>query len=237
MRWVPNGDPATNTTQLAFVNGTKPGHGGGKRYQQVFLFDTTTNKLQQITSDPTEKRGVFMFPAQEFGGDMAFITVANRTERRVYRNQANDQGQRSWVRVNSIYGPPDAPYLATPEQWVFNGKNYIFLTLSSSKSASDVTIPTDLAFTGIEPAQPNFVRPTNQASMSRLRQEPEIYITELGPYLYYSRAIPGTQTSPPVHEGEFLIDTGLGPPKQLLAGTAAAFNPPKAALTPPACCG
>lgn len=204
VRWVPN------TGKLAFVNGAD--HENGTRYQQVFLFDTQTGSVEQLTFDPTEKRGVFMFPAPEFGGDMVFFTVAARTQLRIFRHMLGADGQRRWTLVNTITAPSKAPYIATPEPFFHKKKTYIYMTLSTSKGASDVTVPTQLAITGIDPQKATFRRLTTEQSPQRLRQDPEYYITAAGPFLYYSRAIPGTATSGPVNEGVFRIDLGLGPP-------------------------
>ena len=205
VRWVPN------STKLVFVNGVK--HEDGNRYQQVLLFDTATNVVEQLTFDATEKRGAFMFPAPEFGGDMVFFTVASRTKLRVYRYMADGSGNRNWTLINTITAPSDVPYIATPEPFFHNGRTWLFMTLSRSKRASDVTVPTDLAITGIDPAKPSFRRLTGKKSPVRLRQDPEYFITANGPYLYFSRAIPGTETSAPINEGEYRIDLGLGPRK------------------------
>lgn len=210
VRWVPNTDRTKSTTKLAFVNGAQASD--GKRYQQVFTFDTVTNRTEQLTFDLTEKRGVFMFPAPDFGNDLFFFTVAARTEMRIYRYSLNADNTRSWKLVNTITAPADTPYIATPEPFIHNGKTYIYMIISPSKAASDVKVPTKLALTGIDPAVKSFRVLTDPDFPPRLRQDPEYFITANGPFLYLSRAIPGTDTTPPVHEGTFHMDLGLGPP-------------------------
>lgn len=204
VRWVPD------TPLLAFVNGV-PGS-DGKRYQQIFLFNSETNALEQLTFEDEQKRGVFMFRAPEFGGDLTYFTVANRTEFRVYRYMLQPSGQRAWTLVHRVRGPAEAPYLATPEPFTHNGRTWVYMTLSSDKRASDIEVPTDLALTSIDPARPVFRRLTGSGSPRRLRQDPEYYITSQGAFVYYTRAIPATDTQGPVNEGIFRIDLGLGPP-------------------------
>lgn len=203
VRWVPG------STQLAFVNG-KPA-ADGRRYQQIFVFDSDTNQVEQLTFEPEQKRGVFMFPAPEFGGDLTYFTVANRTEVRVYRYMLGDDGLRRWTLVHTVRGPADVPYMATPEPFIHNGRTWLTMTLSSSKRASDITVPTDLALASIDPANPSFRRLTDASSPRRLRQDPEYYITAAGPFLYFTRAVPATASSGPVNEGVFRVDLGLGP--------------------------
>lgn len=206
VRWVPD------STLLAFVNG-KP-DANGKRYQQIFVFDSTSNAVEQLTFEPEQKRGVFMFRAPEFGGDLTYFTVANRTEVRVLRYQLGADGLRRWNQVHAVKGPANAPYIATPEPFFHNGRTWLTMTLSASNRASDITVPTDLAIAGIDPSSPYFRRLTDGSSPRRLRQDPEYYITAQGPFLYYTRAVPATDTSGPVNEGVFRVDLGLGPARR-----------------------
>jgi len=206
VRWVPN------SSKLVFVNGAADTVGG--RYQQVFLFDSSTNALQQLTTDPTEKRGAFMFSAPEFGGDMVFFTVSARIRLQIFRFMADSSGVRRWILIKTVTAPSQTPYIATPEPFFHNGRTWIFMTNSSAKGASDITVPTQLALTGIDPATSTFRMLTDASSPVRLRQDPEYFITGQGPFLYYSRAIPGTATSSPVNEGVFRINLGLGPRTQ-----------------------
>jgi hypothetical protein len=203
VRWLPD------STKLVYVNGVP--HEDGSRYQQVLLFDTVTNRDEQLTFDATEKRGAFMFPAPEFGGDMTFFTVAARKELRVYRYMDIGGGVRQWTIVKRIQAPASVPYIATPEPFIYNNRVWVYMTLSESDLTAAVSIPTHLAITGIDPDVDDFRRLTTDESPRRLRQDPEYYIAEDGPYLYYTRAIPKTSTSSPINEGIFRINLGLGP--------------------------
>jgi len=203
-RWVPG------TGQFATVVGALGAD--GKTYQQVFWYDTAKGSNQQLTFDLTQKRGVFMFAAPEFGGDMVFFTVSDRTKLNVYRKLPDAHGVPTWTVINTITAPAYAPYIQSPEMFLHNGHTWIFMLLSSTDRASDVTVPTYLALTGIDPAKPSFRVLTDQTSLARLRQDPEYFITANGPYIYYSRALPAANGNPPVHEGLYRVDTGLGPP-------------------------
>lgn len=207
LRWVPG------TGKIVFAGLARP-NSNGAVYQQVFSYDTGTGVEQQLTFDATQKRVAFMFPAPEFGGDMVFFTVADRTHLNIYRDLPDSHGVLHWTLINSITAPAGTPYMDSPEPFFLNGHTWVFLLLSSqpSNDATNNTIPADIALTGIDPAQPSFRMLTDQSSPVRLRHDPEYFITANGPYIYYSRAIPGTSTSGPVHEGEYRVDTGLGPP-------------------------
>jgi hypothetical protein len=207
IRWLPG------TAQFVYADGVKP-PGGDITYQQIFFYDTQTGVPPvQLTFDPLQKRGAFMFQAPEFGGEWVFFTVADRTELRIYRQLPDANGVPQWTVIKRIYSPnADEPYIASPEPFTYNGRTWLFMTLSRSSSASDVTIPTSLAVTGIDPAVQDTRALTDSRSLQRLRQDPEYFITSKGAYIYYSRALPGTDTSGPIHEGYFRVDTGLGAP-------------------------
>ena len=208
VRWVPG------TGQFVFANGADKAPGDEVGYQQIYFYDTETGADPvQLTFDPTQKRGAFMFSAPEYGGDMVFVTVANRTELRVYRNLPGNDGVRRWTVVKTVVSPIAAePYIATPEPFTYNGKTWLFMTLSRDNSASDVSVPTSLALTGIDPAVDNMRALTDERSPQRLRQDPEYFITSQGAYIYYSRAIPKSGADKVIAEGYYRVDTGLGPP-------------------------
>jgi hypothetical protein len=209
LRWIPA------TGQFVYADGVRDPV-DGKDYQQIKFYDTDTaaDPVQLTSNDQKQKRGAFMLSAPEFGGEQVFFTVADRTQLQVYRNLPDSGGVMKWTVVNTIVSPdPLMPYIATPEPFFYNGHWWIFMILSSSKSASDVTIPTVLALTGIDPAVPSVRMLQDEGSPVRLRQDPEYFITSQGAYIYYSRSIPGNDNSGPVHDGYYRVNTGLGAPK------------------------
>jgi hypothetical protein len=44
-----------------------------------------------------------------------------------------------------------------------------------------------------------------------VRRDPEYFITAKGPYIYYNRYLPETDSRPAISEGVFRVDTQLGP--------------------------
>lgn len=174
---------------------------------QVFLYDTDSAELQQLTFDPTRKFGAFMWRAPEFDWDWVFFTVSDRTNISIYRKLGD-----TWTEINRIAMPTQIPYVWSPEPFVHNGKSWIFFTLSSSQWANDLTVPTQVAMTGIMPNVQSFRMLTNDNTKFRVRQDPEYFITAQGPYIYYNRYVPKTDTNPLLSEGVWRVDTKLGPP-------------------------
>lgn len=212
-------EPDTCPPPLPIPNPPDP---KGTNFQQIYRYDTTVGdlSLELLTCDLTQKRGAFLFRAPEFGNEEILITVASRTEMRIYRKTTTPQPCASknfsftyWVVAQRIYSPdPTQQFIATPEPFTFNGRTYAFFTISSSNSASDVNIPTDLALVSLDGTASTVRQLTDNRTAQRLRQDPEYFITRQGAFVYYSRAFNGTETSGPVHEGWYRVNAGLGRP-------------------------
>jgi hypothetical protein len=203
-RWVPGRHAVVYTAPCFLRSTTKPA--------QAYWVDVDTGTEQQITFDATSKLHAFAWQAPEFNNDWVLFTVADRVKLEVHRQTVHADGSRTWALVNSISTPPSMPYVTSPESFVHNGKSYIVMQLSASATASDYSVPTQIAITGIEPGVPSFRMLTNDSSVPRLRLDPEYYITSQGPFVYYNRFIASTPTSGVKLEGVWRVDTLLGPP-------------------------
>lgn len=208
-RWVPG------TAKVIYA--AKVVGGDGVERDQIFLYDSDSGEREQLTFEPTAKLGAFMWRAPEFDNDWVFFTVANRTRISVYRKLPDANGVLRWTVVKTVNTPGAAPFIWSPEFFVHNGRSYIFFQLSSSPLFTDTSVPNQLAITGIDPFKVNFRLLTNDPSTPRVRIDPEYFITAQGPFIYYTRIIPSTPTRPPLNDGVWRVDTGLGPP---IAATA-----------------
>ena len=181
--------------------------GTGNVYRQVFLYHTTNNTLEQLTFDPVNKLWAFMWEAPEFGNQNVFFAMTGGTRLDIYRKLPSTQGGVRWKVVNSITMPPDAPYINSPEPFVFDGRSWIFFTLSADPNFHDFA-PSLIAMTGIVPGTPSLQLLTSATQPRRARRDPEYFITANGPYIYYNRYLVSGGTK--VSEGVFRVDTGLG---------------------------
>jgi len=220
-RWVPC------THQLVFV-----GSGAatdGKFYGQVFWYDTDTNVVQQLTTDPADHKASFMFQAPEFGDQYVFFTLANDLTYQIYlQNGTAANGAPTFELINSISSPdPEETILSTPEPFINctpQCQTYIFTTLgpaSPSGPSGD-----GLGVMNINPAAPLFkILVTANSTPLSHRADPEYFITSFGPVLYYERstvagAVPeGGKSSR--HEGHWYIDMQLGAPSGPCVGSSA----------------
>lgn len=179
---------------------------------QAFLYDVDSGVLEQLTFNPTGVVGVFMWRAPEFGGEFVFMTMAKfRQQILVYRKIPGADKVTRWTVIKTIDAPAALPFFFSPEPFTHNGRSYIFSEVSSSSRFFDRTIPNQLAISGINPLQVDARLLTNNTNVFRLRLDPEVFITDKGPFIYYNRLVPETDANPAINDGIWRVDTGLGP--------------------------
>jgi hypothetical protein len=204
-RWVPG------THKIIFSGPAAPDSTGAV-YQQVFMYDTDTEELEQLTFDPVTKWGAIMWRAPEYDNHYVFATISNRTILTIWRLYPDQSGVNQWVTVKTVPMPDTMPCAWSPEAFIYNGRSYVIFEVSSNYQVTDMSTPTQLAMTGIIPTIASFRMLTNDNTVRRVRMDPEYYITAQGPFVYYNRYIPSTPTRPVINDGVWRVDTYLGPP-------------------------
>jgi hypothetical protein len=157
----------------------------GVVYQQVFLRDFDTQAVTQLTFDPTDKYEMWMWCAPEYANELVFFTLVNQVEIRVYRNTTQPDNTKKWTPVFSQAVTDNKHTIYSPEPFVWNGHSYIFMaqTVQPNKFRSEVWI------SNIDPAAPIFKRITPLDPL-KTRTDPEVFITDAGPLVYYNRLQP-----------------------------------------------
>ena len=192
---------------------TAPLEGGGR---QAFLYDCGTGEVDQLTFDSGRKQTIFMWQAPEFNDEYIFFTSVKLQDLsviRVYRMLDTDQdGEAEWTVFKIINPPTTGIYFWSPEPFVHNGKSYIFMVASRDSNHKNYEIPTQIWLVDIDPVDPFFRNLS--AVPNKLRIDPEVFVTDQGPFVYFNRYIPGPDTDPRTNEGFdgiYRVDTGLGP--------------------------
>lgn len=181
---------------------------------QVFRHHLDSGVVEQLTFDAGDKdiqTVPWMWRAPEFGYDLVFMTVVDNAELRIYRKVDVGNGVMQWAPVFSLAFPA-GHRIASPEPFTHNGQSYIYMVMTDES----IGFPSSVWLTNIDAAAPMFVKVSDD-SLLRVRTDPEVFITDRGPYIYYNRY---NQNVDPEHpycaacsEGIFRAYTGLPPPQ------------------------
>jgi hypothetical protein len=206
-RWVPG-------THKFIFQGTPRGATSTKFVDQIFTYDTDTGELEQLTNTPLGNVGCFMWRAPEYNNEYVFMTMPTlRQTITVYRKLPGVDRKYRWTIVKTIKPTPQLPYFFSPEPFVHNGRSYLMFQMSPSSKFFDKSIPTHVGYAGINPLVED-LRVLTANGPPRLRLDPEVFITAKGPFVYFNRLYPESDTHPAVNDGTWFVDTQLGPPKQ-----------------------
>lgn len=178
---------------------------------QVFYRDFDSNVSRQLTDDAGVKYEVWMWCAPEYNNELLFFTLVDQVELRVYRNKLQADGTMKWTAVYSQMAPK-GNQIFSPEPFTYNGKSYIFMaqTVKPNKFRSEIWI------SGISAEAPLFKRITPTEPL-RTRTDPEVFITDKGPMIYYNKLTPTLNDrgqykpcrDPSCSEGVWFADPGL----------------------------
>jgi hypothetical protein len=180
---------------------------------QAFYRDLDSGVVEQLTFDPGAKYEIWMWQAPEYGNEFVFATLVDQIELRIYRKLPDAGGQLKWTPVYSRMAP-DGNKIFSPEPFTYKGRSYVFMAQSvkPNKFRSEIWI------SNIDAAAPLFRRISDNTVL-RTRTDPEVFITDAGPLIYYNRLIPYDGVIRPkacrslsCSEGVFRADPGLGAP-------------------------
>lgn len=179
---------------------------------QVVRYWLDTRVHEQLTFDggakDTGRTVPWMWPAPEFGDELVFSTVVDGSELRVYRQLPGADGQLYWTLIHSASLPPGST-AGSPQWFTYNGKSYLYMAVYVSPN----DFPTEIWLANIDAANPILRRITDNTRF-RVRNDPEHFITDTGPLIYYNRYDPSLDPSHPLcsacSEGVFRADPGLG---------------------------
>lgn len=205
-RWVPD-------TRKILFQGHDPNDPQILR-DQMYIYDTDSGELEQLTFHPQGVVGGMMWRAPEFKNEYVFFTMAKfRQQILVYRKIPGADRVLRWTIVKTISAPAALPFFFSPEVFTHNRRSYIFTEASSTSKFFDRTVPNQIAISGVDPLRQDARLLTNDSGTPRLRLDPEYLITAQGPFIYYLRLIPETDTHPAGNDGVWRVDTQLGPPQ------------------------
>ncbi len=176
---------------------------------QVFIYWLDTKEADQITFDSGQKGQQgrpFIWQAPEYGGDLVMKTVVDDNEIRIYHLPAGGSNT-DWEVIDSI-STPGQGVINSPEPFTYNGKSYVFF----AANVPPLSYPSAIFLSGIDAGHPSLQQLTPDQP-TRARTDPEVFIANDGPYIYYNRGTDGSgQTACNLcNEGIFRTYTGLAP--------------------------
>lgn len=154
---------------------------------QVFLKDTESGTLTQITTDAGQKRFPFMWWAPERQALLLMCSV-DADIVGIYQEIGG-----AWTRIYSIDLPSPKPFVHSPEPFVYNGQSYVsMVAVDEIGEPPGLPVgPTDIWIAGIDSSDP-FFRQVSTNDSARQRLDPESLILSGGPVIYYTeRRSPG----------------------------------------------
>jgi hypothetical protein len=180
---------------------------GSNPPRQVFVYDWDTRQLDQLTFDDGNKKAVVMWQAPEYDNEYVFFVMVNESSLGIYRYLDLDQnGSYRWTKIQSIAPPSEGRFIWSPEVFVYEGKSYISMTMSPSYEQRSFTVPTEVWMASIDPVDPLYRKLSGDVEW--VRQDPEVYFSDQGPYVYVSWFDEDKNTN------IYRLDTGLGPQAQ-----------------------
>jgi hypothetical protein len=169
---------------------------------QAFRYDLDTRALEQLTFDGGKKSLVWMWRAPEFGGDFVLMALTNSREIRIYRNLLNAQGLLQWTVIHKVSGPRGSS-IQSLEPFTYKGRSYFFMDMELPPN----DFPSEIWFGNIDSSRPIWRR-INDNTVLNVRTDPEYFITDIGPVIYYLRFEPHA----PKQDGAvglFRVDPGV----------------------------
>lgn len=149
---------------------------------QVFRYDLDTKAFEQLTSGSGVKEQPWMWKAPEFGNESVLMTTVGKNKLVLYRKGQNPANPQAWTSWYTIRAPLDGRFYST-EPFVYNGKSYVVLMIIVGN------YPNSIWVANFDPAAPLLRRVTPELP-DRARADPEIFITDNGPVVFFGRYDP-----------------------------------------------
>lgn len=176
---------------------------------QVFGYNLDTKLFLQLTADAGVKQQPWMWRAPELNNQLVMATTVDGKAVAVYRQASDGAGGLVWQRMMAIEAPDGGSWFST-EPFTYQGRSYMI----AQHTAAGASYPSSIWLMNFDRNNP-ILRRLTPAEPDRARADPEIFVTDQGPVVFFSRfdQTKGAQwLCLPCMEGEYRVDTGLPPP-------------------------
>ena len=150
---------------------------------QIYHVPFATGIPEQVSFGPYNKANAFVWFAPEYE-QYLIVAMVRFTELAIYGRVGG-----AWRRITQFAIPSAKPLLSSPEAFVANGKSYIAVVtcdeLGAGGFAGQPVGPSEIWLAGIDPDAP-FFRRIDDPSYEAQRSEPEPFLLDSGPVVYYT---------------------------------------------------
>ncbi|WP_187293836.1 hypothetical protein [Gloeobacter kilaueensis] len=154
---------------------------------QAVRYWIDSGRTEFLTADAGDKDEVWMWQAPEFNGESIFFAVVDEKTIRIYRRIGG-----LWTAINAIDPSTFSakPKIFSPEPFVYKGRSYISLQLSTAKYD-----PSEIWIAAVDPAAPLVRQISDPAQPNVVRSEPEWIATPKGAYVFFNHIEKNNQFS------------------------------------------
>jgi hypothetical protein len=170
----------------------------------------SNGQVTQLTFDDGDKDALWMWPAPDFGNELLLLALVGKGEIRIYRNLL-DPGSSTpkWTVIYSVQ-PACGNGFQSPEPFVYANRSYFFMAQSVGRNK----YTSEILISNIDSAAP-MVRRVTDNTVLRGRTDPEVFIADMGVFVYYNRRMVDATgkvcTTLECSEGIYRANTGLAP--------------------------
>ena len=146
---------------------------------QAFRYDLDTRVLEQLTFDSGKKQLLAMLRAPEFGNEHVLLATVDTREVRAYRKlPTGPGGAMQWTMIYRALGPRGCN-VQSMEAFTSGGRTYMFMSMKSTYD-----FPHEIWFSNIDSANPVFRCISKSTPFAR--DDPEYFVTDNGPVIYFN---------------------------------------------------
>ncbi len=167
-RWVPGSATFVTTAY-------------GEYRAELFLVDTDTGDVQQISNDGRPRTTPYAWRAPEVAGDFLVLAVVDDTQLEVW---AADDGS-GWHTLFTVQSPSlEHPFLGSPEPFVAAGRSFVSLSLRSTLDQVPGVTDAQIWLLGIDAAT-GFAQRCDDGAALATRIDPETLPGSEQVFVYY----------------------------------------------------
>jgi hypothetical protein len=174
---------------------------------QAFRYHLGSGVLEQLTFDAGAKEQPWVWRAPDFNNEMVLMATVAQSTLVLYRQGLDAANPSRWVPWTSLQAPLGGRFFST-EPFVYGGKSYVVMMVIVG------AYPTSIWVADFDAAAPMLRRITPELP-DRARADPEVFVTDRGPIVFFGRYDPTKGSSclcSACAEGLYRAETGITPP-------------------------